>query len=89
MQSRNKKSMTVAERDHVAAIKSMPCAVCGTDGPSDAHEPEQGLWFLSIPLCRDCHMGPFNGIHGQRRIWNATKKTELTCLNDTIKALTA
>jgi hypothetical protein len=85
MLSKNKKSMTVAEREHVARIKEMPCAVCFASGPSDAHELEQGQWWTCIPLCRDCHMGSFNGIHGQQRIWKTLKKTELTVLNDVIR----
>jgi Pyruvate/2-oxoacid:ferredoxin oxidoreductase delta subunit len=87
MQSKNKPAMTAVERAHVARIKEMDCAVCGDFGPSDAHEIEQGSWFTSIPLCRDCHMGAHNGIHGRKSIWRAMKKTELSVLNDTIKEL--
>jgi hypothetical protein len=87
MQSKNKKAPTVAEREHIERIKELPCAVCEAAGPSECHELDQGQWFTSIPLCADCHRGSFNGIHGQRRIWQALKKTEMTCLNDTIKEL--
>lgn len=91
MQSKNKPSMTRAEREHVQRIKLLPCAVCGKQAseqePSEAHELEQGQWFTSIPLCADCHRGSFNGIHGQARIWSVFKKTELSCLNETIKVL--
>lgn len=76
------------ERRHLAAIKEMPCGVCGAAGPSDAHHIEQGLQFTCIPLCKDCHQGSHNGIHGRRALWNVTKKTELSVLNDTIEALT-
>ena len=75
---------TAAEREHLARIKELPCSVCGEPGPSDAHHIDQGLPHLCIPLCRDCHMGSHNGIHGQKRIWSALKKTEMTCLNATI-----
>lgn len=77
-----------AEREHVGRVKELACAVCDAGGPCDAHHIEQGKHFLVIPLCRDCHTGSFNGIHGQKRIWNALKKTELSCLNDTIRRLT-
>lgn len=87
MMSKNKKQMTAAERRHVETIKSMPCAVCGQPGPCDAHEINQGEWFTSIPLCKDCHQGPHNGIHGQRRIWTVMKLDELGALNLTIKKL--
>lgn len=89
MQSKNKPTMRVAEREHVSAIKEMPCAVCEVPGPSEAHEIEQGAWFLSIPLCPDCHRGSFNGIHGQRRIWNVKKMTELSALNETLRKVCA
>lgn len=80
--------LTARERRHLAAVKEMPCGVCGAAGPSDAHHVEQHMQFLCIPLCKDCHQGAHNGIHGQRRIWNVLKKTELSVLNDTIDKLT-
>ena len=79
--------LTTAERRYLAGVKSLPCGVCGAAGPSDAHHVEQHLQYLCIPLCKDCHQGSFNGIHGQQRIWKVYKKTELTVLNDTIRKL--
>jgi hypothetical protein len=73
----------------VNTIKMMACAVCSLPGPSEAHEIEQGRWFTSIPLCVSCHRDNFNGIHGNGRIWKALKKTELSCLNDTVRELVA
>jgi hypothetical protein len=87
MQSKNKKRPTAVEHEHIERIKEMECGVCDAPGPSDAHEMNQGQWFTAMPLCRDCHMGSFNGIHGQKRIWNAQKKDEMSVLNDTIKKL--
>lgn len=81
--------MDAAERLHVARVKEMACAICGERGPSEAHEPEQGLWWLSIPLCPDCHRGSHNGIHGQRRLWEVMKATEWTALNETLRRLLA
>lgn len=79
--------MTKAEREHVSRIKAMPCGVCKTAGPSEAHEINQGQWFTSLPLCADCHRGSFNGIHGQKRIWSVMRLDELAVLNETIKEL--
>lgn len=76
------------ERVHLARIKEMDCGVCGASGPSDAHHVEQHMQFTCIPLCKDCHQGSHNGIHGRRSIWNVLKKTELSVLNDTIRQLT-
>lgn len=92
MQSKNKPHLTSAERAHVARVKALPCAVCSVpateEQPSEAHEIEQGLWWLSVPLCADCHRGSHNGIHGRRAMWNVMRKTELSALNETIRALT-
>lgn len=79
--------LSARERRHLASVKELPCGVCGASGPSDAHHIDQGYQYLCIPLCRDCHQGSFNGIHGQQRIWKVTKKTELTVLNETIEKL--
>lgn len=87
MQSKNKKAPTVEEAKHIERIKSMDCIVCGACHPSDCHELEQGEWFTSIPLCRDCHMGSHNGIHGRMAIWHVKKLTELKALGLTVKIL--
>ena len=79
--------LTPSERRHLQKVKSLPCGVCGAAGPSDAHHIEQHKQYLCIPLCRDCHQGSHNGIHGEKRIWSVYKKTELSVLNDTIKTL--
>ena len=87
MHSKNKPAMTTAERAHVGSIKEMPCAICDVQQTSEAHEIEQGKWFLSVPLCADCHRGSRNGIHGQKNMWRAMGQTELTALNQTIGRL--
>jgi hypothetical protein len=79
--------LTQRERRHLAAVKEMPCGVCGAAGPSDAHHIEQGQQFLCIPLCYDCHRGT-NGLHGTKALWRVRKKDELKVLNDTIETLT-
>ena len=81
--------LNAAERKYLAVVKELSCGVCGAHGPSDAHHIEQGLQYTCIPLCRDCHQGGHNGIHGRKAIWNTLKKTELNVLNDTIKRLLA
>jgi hypothetical protein len=79
--------LTQTEKKHLAAVKELPCGVCGKQGETEAHHIQQHLQYTCIPLCTDCHRGNFNGIHGQKRIWNVLKKTELTVLNETIKKL--
>ena len=80
--------LTAKEKTYLGLIKEMRCVVCDQEGPSDAHHVKQHRQYICIPLCKDCHQGSFNGIHGQRRIWNVLKKTELSVLNDTIEKLT-
>ncbi len=79
--------LSKAEKAHITRVKELPCGVCSASAPSEAHHVEQHQQFTVIPLCEDCHRGSHNGIHGQRRIWNVLKKTELSVLNDTIKRL--
>lgn len=89
MQSKNKPTMTGAEREYVRLVKQCPCSVCdiggGMEWPSECHEMEQGKWWLSIALCSGCHRGPLNGLHGQRRMWAVKKLTELDALAITIQ----
>ena len=87
MQSKNKKPPTQAERRHIERVKSLPCSVCDASAPSDCHEINQGQWFTSIALCKDCHQGGLNGIHGQKRMWAIKKMDELAALNVTIEML--
>lgn len=81
------KNLTKADLAHMARVKSLSCGVCQKSGPSDAHHIRQGLHYLTIPLCKDCHQGGFNGIHGQSRIWQVNKLDEMNVLNDTIRKL--
>ena len=80
---------TAKERNHLAKIKEMKCGVCGAAGPSDAHHIVQHEHYLCIPLCKDCHQGSCNGIHGEKRIWNVYKVDELSVLNETLRELLA
>lgn len=89
MQSRKKPAPTATERKHIERIAQMPCAVCGCDGPSEVHEPEQGKWFLSIPLCIVCHRDNKYGLHGQRMNWKALKLSEMGALNETLRKVFA
>lgn len=87
MQSKNKKPPTQADRRHIERVKSLPCSVCDASAPSDCHEINQGQWFTSIALCKDCHQGGLNGIHGQKRMWAIKKMDELAALNVTVERL--
>lgn len=79
--------LTPKERLHLARIKEMNCVICEAPGPSDAHHVEQHQQYLCIPLCKDCHQGSHNGIHGRQAIWKVKKMDELKALNETLKRL--
>lgn len=85
MQSKNKPRPTVAEARHIERVAALPCVVCGAEGV-EVHEPEQGLWFASMPLCPACHRGP-DGWHGTRRRWTLRRINELQAINKTIQML--
>lgn len=80
----NSKHLTTKERAHIARVKSLACSVCDAPGPSDAHHIEQGLHFCVVALCKDCHQGSRNGIHGERYMWKLRKMTELDALDVTL-----
>lgn len=86
MWSKNKKSMTLAERRHVQLVKESGCAVCGASGFVEAHEIKQGRWWTSIGLCSECHRGP-QGIHGDKTLWRIYKLDEVDALNETIRRI--
>ena len=83
MQSKNKPKPTKAEAAHIARIAAMPCVVCDAQGPSEVHEPEQGYWFVAVPLCADCHRNQ-HGWHGDRLRWKLRKMDELKAINLTV-----
>ncbi len=87
MRSKNSKAFTKAEAAHLESVKLLPCSVCDAAGPSDAHHIRQGQHFSCVALCKDCHQGSFNGIHGQRRMWLVRKMDEIDALAVTIQRL--
>ena len=87
MRSKNSKALTMAESNHVARVKSLPCSVCDQPGPSDAHHIKQGQHYTTVALCKSCHQGSLLGLHGQRRSWLIRKTEEIDALNITIKRL--
>lgn len=86
MKSKNHKSLTKQEKEHLLNVKSLPCSVCEAPGPSDAHHIKQQRHYTAIALCKDCHTG-YNGFHGQKRMWSVMKMDEIDALNVTISNL--
>ena len=88
MQSKNKKAPNKAEKAHIERLARESCVVCETYDSIEIHEPEQGLWFASMPLCTACHRGP-EGWHGTRLRWKLRKMDELKAINRTWERLHA
>jgi hypothetical protein len=87
VQSKNKPAPTVAEREHIERLRETGvCIVCGGNG-EEIHEPEQGMWFISVLLCAICHRDPKYGWHGQRLNWKARKWGILDAINATVRLL--
>lgn len=87
MHSKNHDPLTDLERNHLAAVKELPCSVCDAPGPSDAHHIVQGQHFTACALCKSCHQGPLLGWHGQKRAWLIRKMDQLDALNVTLRRL--
>jgi hypothetical protein len=87
MRSKNHRAISAAEAEHIERVKSLPCSVCGAPGPSDAHHINQQEHWTVVALCKECHQGPFNGWHGQKRAWMVRKMDELSALGRTIQGL--
>ena len=89
MRTKNAKTITRPEHDHIGRVKALGCSVCDAPGPSDAHHITQGCHYTVIALCKDCHQGGFNGWHGQKRMWSVMELDEVSALNITLKRLMA
>jgi len=86
MQSKNKRPPTASERQHIARVAALPCSICDAEGPSEVHEPKQGLWRVAIALCPTCHRGA-KGWHGTRELWRNARIDELDAIAITLGRL--
>jgi hypothetical protein len=87
VRTKNAKAISARESKHIQSVKELDCSVCDQPGPSDAHHINQGQHYTVVALCKDCHQGSFNGIHGQARLWSVKKLDELGALAITIQRL--
>ncbi len=91
MWSKNHHRLTVADKEHLAEVKSLPCSLMDDDDPPHndsgyAHHIRQGDHYTAVALCRECHQGG-NGWHGNKSLWRIKKMDELDALNVTIRRL--
>lgn len=61
---------------HMAAVKELPCVICGKPGPSDAHHVFHGRYgsrkasdFDVISLCKAHHQDGPDAIHNDKSGW--------------------
>lgn len=87
MQTKNAKSLTASEREHIGRVKELACSVCDLRGPSDAHHIKQGQHWTVVALCKECHQGVHLGWHGRKAAWAVRKMDELDALAVTIRRL--
>ena len=89
MRTKNSKSFTAAEYEHLGRVRSLPCSVCDAPGPSQAHHIKQGQHYTVVALCPSCHGGPGypSGWHGTKTLWRIKKMDELDSLATTIQRL--
>lgn len=69
------KNGTAAGLEHMRRVKMLPCVVCGSSPPNDAHHVFCGRFsqrrasdFDTVSLCKNHHQGP-EGIHTSKRRW--------------------
>jgi hypothetical protein len=86
-----------AEQRYHDRVAQMPCVLCELlgQGPSAAqlHHIREGQGmsqrashWLVVPLCPECHQGPF-GLHGSQALLRMAKVTELDLLALTIERM--
>ena len=79
---------------YMAAVKSLPCCVCGKPGPSDAHHPICGRYSFrrapdadAIPLCKRHHQNGPDAIHNGKEGWVARFGPDTRYIKRTRQAL--
>ena len=67
---------TSKARAHIARVKQLPCVICCSPGPSDAHHVFCGRFgstkasdFEVIPLCKAHHQDGPDAIHNGKASW--------------------
>lgn len=75
--SKPKKSRTAnAGRLHMVKVKLLPCVICRSPPPNDAHHcfhdrygTHRASNWQVIPLCKECHQSGIDAIHKDKKGW--------------------
>ena len=61
---------------HMIEVKGLPCIICETPPPSEAHHAISGRYggrkrndWWTLPMCGFCHRTGPNAIHNGKRSW--------------------
>lgn len=83
-----------ADARHIEAVKLLPCAVCGAQGPSDAHHSISKRYSqrrapdaFCIPLCKRHHQDGPEAIHEDKAAWEARHGYDFTFLPEVYRLL--
>lgn len=78
---------TKACKEHLKLIKSLPCCVCSSPPPNDAHHIKNNTGlalkssdFETIPLCSSCHYDFHHGIG--KKEWEKQNKPQTEYLEE-------
>ena len=81
---------------YMSKVKQLPCAVCGADGPSDAHHvihdrfgSRKSSDFDVIPLCKRHHQDGPAAIHNGKETWRQKYGSDYDYIDQTRKAVSA
>jgi len=80
--------------EHMRRVKALPCVICGSPPPSDAHHcicqrygTRKSSDFNVIPLCRKCHLdGPY-AIHKGKQSWITRNGMDYDYIEKTMMAV--
>lgn len=84
MKSKNKPAPTKLQRRWIEMLAAQDCVVCGSPGPSEVHEFDQGEWFTAVPLCTACHRLQ-DGWHGTRQRWKNYRVDQLEAIGRAVE----
>lgn len=78
LKRRKPERATAAGKAYMARVKMLPCVICQSYPPNDAHHVYHGRYgsekasdFETIPLCKICHQtGPLS-VHQAKETWEA------------------
>ncbi len=80
MRTLNSRAIDDDELAWLRDVKSVLCAFCNASAPTEGHHAWQGLHFMTISACHDCH---------DARVWNIGGMTEAEAVNETIRRVLA